>query len=169
VAHAAEHDEDMEEPVAAELGEAPAEIAGIEPGDAVGALMSTPVACVEPNVSLIELATTLEAEAVGAVPVMSGDHLDGVVSERDIVRALSAGGEPTDVWAGDVMADEPVYVDPDEPIITVAERMLDEGVRHVPVVSDGHVVGVVSVRDALRVLADAWRRTRTIEGERRGT
>lgn len=135
----------------------------LEPDDPIRTLMSTPVAWVEPSVSLIELAATLETEAVGAVPVMSGDHLDGVVSERAIVRTLSRGGTPSDVWAADVMAGEPVYVDPDEPIITVAERMLDEGVRHLPVVSDGLVVGVVSVRDALRVLADAWRRARTSE------
>jgi CBS domain-containing protein len=111
---------------------------------------------------------TLEAEAVGAVAVMSGDHLDGVVSERDIVRALSAGGDPADVWAGDVIAEEPVYVDPDEPIITVAERMLDEGVGHVPVVSEGHVVGVVSVRDALRVRAEAWHRGRASAAPQKG-
>lgn len=67
-------------------------------------------------------------------------------------------------WAADVMADEPVYVDVDDPIASVAERMLDEGVRHVPVVSDGRVLGVVSVRNALRVLADAWR---SPEGETR--
>jgi CBS domain-containing protein len=63
----------------------------------VRALMSTPVAWVEPNVSLIDLATTFETAAVSAVPVMSGDHLDGVVSERDIVRLLSSGCDPSDV------------------------------------------------------------------------
>jgi CBS domain-containing protein len=135
----------------------------LEPDDPIGALMSTPVAWVEPTVSLMEVAATLEAEGVGAAAVLSGDHFDGVVSERDVVRALSRGGVPSDVWVVDVMTAEPVYVDPDEPIITVAERMLDEGVRHLPVVSDGQVVGVVSVRDALRVLADAWRRARRTE------
>jgi len=138
----------------------------IRPDDPIRVLMSMPVASVEPTMSLADLAATLETEGVGAVTVMTGDHLDGVVSERDIVRALSAGGDPTEVWAADVMTDEPVYVDIDDPIVIVAERMLDEGVRHVPVVSDGRVLGVVSVRDAPRVLADAWRRAR--EGERRG-
>lgn len=130
----------------------------IQPDDPVRVLMSTPVASVDPTISLADLAAKLEIEGVGAVVVMTGDRLDGVVSERDIVRALSAGGDPTEVWAADVMADEPLYVDLDDPILVVAERMLDEGVRHVPVVSDGRVMGVVSIRDALRVLADAWRR-----------
>lgn len=135
----------------------------LEPDDPISTLMSTPVAWVEPTESLIEVAATLEMEGVGAAAVLSGDRLDGVVSERDVVRALSRGGIPSDVWAIDVMTAEPVYADPDEPIITVAERMLDEGVRHIPVVCDGQVVGAVSVRDALRVLADAWRRARTTE------
>ncbi len=56
--------------------------------------------------------------------------LYGVVSERDVVPALSRGDTPSDVWAVDVMTGEPVYVHPDEPIITVAERMLaDEWCR----------------------------------------
>lgn len=138
----------------------------IRPDDPVRVLMSMPVARIEPDVSLADVAAKLAAECVGALAVMSGDHLDGVVSERDIVRAVAAGGDPTEVWTADVMADEPVYVDVDDPIASVAERMLDEGVRHVPVVSDGRVLGVVSVRDALRVLADAWRRSP--EGETRG-
>jgi len=151
-------------PDEADVDRASAEPEPIEPDAAVRALMSTPVAWIEPDLSLIELATWLEAEAVGAVAVMRGSRLEGVVSERDIVRALSRGGDPNEVWVGDVMAEEPVYVDPDESIITVAERMLAEGVRHLPVVSEGQVVGVISVRDALRVLADAWRRARASKG-----
>jgi CBS domain-containing protein len=130
----------------------------IRPDDPVRVLMSMPPASVDPNTSLVDLASTLETQGVGAVTVMTGEHLDGMVSERDIVRTLAAGGDPTEVWAVDVMADEPLYADLDDPIVTVAERMLDHGVRHVPVVSDGRVLGVVSIRDALRVLADAWRR-----------
>lgn len=158
---AAKRDENNTPAPLAGPGDAPTEAAETEPGDAVRALMSTPVAWVEPSVSLVDLAVTLETEAVGAIAILSGDHLDGVASERDVVPALAAGGDPADVWAGDVMADEPLSVAPDEAIITVVERMLDEGVRHVPVVSDGHVVGVVSARDGPCVLADAWRRTGT--------
>jgi len=130
----------------------------IRPDDPVRVLMSTPAASADPNVSLFDLAVTLEAEGVGAVTLMTADHLDGVVSERDIVRALAAGCDPADVWAADVMAGEPLYADLDDPIVIVAERMLDQGVRHMPVVQDGRVLGVVSMRDALRVFTEAWRR-----------
>ena len=83
----------------------------IRPDDPVRVLMSTPAASADPNVSLFDLAVTLEAEGVGAVTLMTADHLDGVVSERDIVRALAAGCDPADVWAADVMAGEPLYAD----------------------------------------------------------
>lgn len=130
----------------------------IRPDDPVRVLMSTPPASVDPNISLVALASTLETEGVGAVAVMTADHLDGVVSERDVLRALAGGGDPTEVWAADVMADQPLCADPDDPIVIVAERMLDGGVRPVPVVRDGRVLGVVSMRDALRVFTEAWRR-----------
>ena len=131
--------------------------ASVRPDDPVRRLMSTPVAWVAPELPLTELAATLGDEGVGAVPVIGADGLEGVVSERDVVRALAGGKDPTEVWAAEVMAEPAVWVDPEDPIVVVAERMLDEGVRHLPVVSEGQVVGMVSVRDALRVLADAWR------------
>lgn len=130
----------------------------IHPEDPIRLLASTPIVSIESNASLAELAAKIDLEQVGAVAVMSGDHLEGVVSERDIVRALAAHGEPEDVWAADVMTGEPVHVDGDDSILAAAQLMLDEGVRHLPVMSDGHVVGVVSVRDVLRVLTEAWRR-----------
>ncbi len=132
----------------------------VQPADPVSAVMATPMARIEPEVSLIELATALEAEGVGALAVMGGDDLEGVVSERDVVRALARGGDPGEVRAADVMAPDPVSADVDDAILDVAERMLDEGVRHLPVISGGRVVGAVSVRDVLRVLTDAWRQER---------
>jgi len=131
----------------------------IHPEDPIRLLVSVPMVSMELHASIAELAAKIDLEQVGAVAVMSGDHLDGVVSERDIVRALAAHGEPEDVWAADVMTAEPVHVDGDDSILDAAQLMLDEGVRHLPVMSNGHVLGVVSVRDVLRVLTDAWRRS----------
>ena len=101
----------------------------------------------------------MRSAVVGAAAVMSGDRLDGIISERDIVRALAACCTPSDVWAADVMATPPALIDGDEPIAAAAERMLDEGVRHLPVLLDGHVLSVVSMRDVLRVFSDDWRRS----------
>jgi CBS domain-containing protein len=131
----------------------------IRPEDPVRVLVSEPLAWIEPEVSLAALAAKLDLEQVGAVAVMSGDRLDGIISERDIVRALAACCTPGDVWAADVMATPPALIDGDEPIAAAAERMLDEGVRHLPVLLDGHVLSVVSMRDVLRVFSDDWRRS----------
>jgi CBS domain-containing protein len=133
----------------------------INPDDPVRLLASVPMVSIEPTVSLADLAAKLEVERVGAVAVMSGGQLDGVISERDIVRALAEHGDPDDIWAADVMADTPVRVDAEDPIAVAAARMLDEGVRHLPVVSDGDVLGVVSIRDVLGVFLDAWNRANT--------
>jgi|HigsolmetaAR202D_1030399.scaffolds.fasta_scaffold26488_1 CBS domain-containing protein len=131
----------------------------IHPDDPVRLVASEPVVTVEPTVTLSDLATKLELARVGAVAVTSDGRLDGVISERDLVRAVAARADPDDVWAADAMSDTPVRVDADEPIIVAAERMLDEGVRHLPVMADGEVVGIVSIRDVLEVLVSDWKRT----------
>lgn len=131
----------------------------IRPDDPVRLLVSEPLAWIEPGATLLDLASKLELEQIGAVTVMTGDRFDGVVSERDIVRALAAGCDPSEVWAADVMAEAAVSVDVDDPIVLAAERMLEEGVRHLPVIgADGHALGVVSVREVLRVFTESWRR-----------
>jgi CBS domain-containing protein len=130
------------------------------PEDPVRVVMSVPVASIEPNATLADLAGKLAVEQVGAVAITTDDKIEGIVSERDLVRAIAAGATCDDVWAADVMTIEPVAVDADEPIESVATLMLDEGVRHVPVVSDGRVVGIVSQRDVLQVLTAAWQRLR---------
>ena len=99
-------------------------------------------------------------EGIGLVVVQSPTGVAGVISEREITRALARGGEPSALWAADLMAERPLVVDPDERIIDVAARMVDGGVRHLPVVEDGRPIGVVSLRDVVGVLTEAWRAKR---------
>lgn len=130
----------------------------IHPDDPIRLLVTFPTAVIEPTATLSDLAGKLERECVGALAVMEGDRLGGVVSERDLVRAVAAHADPDDLWTSDVMAVEPVEIDVDEPIAVAAERMLEEGIRHLLVTDRGELVGVVSIRDVLRVYADDWRR-----------
>jgi CBS domain-containing protein len=136
-----------------------ASMAIIEPHDPIRLLAADPVITTEPATSLAELASMFELELVGAVAVMTGPRLDGMISERDVVRAVAADGNPGDVWAADVMTETPIGVDADASIAQAAERMLDEGVRHLPVMAGADLVGIVSMRDVLRVFTDSWRRT----------
>jgi CBS domain-containing protein len=94
----------------------------------------------------------LRDEDIGAVAVLGRDGLDGVLSERDIVRALAAGADPDETSVASAMVDDPVSVGVETPIGDVADVMLDTGIRHVPVVVGHDVVGMVSIRDVLDVI-----------------
>ena len=89
--------------------------------------------------------------------VARADGSVGIVSER-VVGALGQGVDPDEVWAADVMDDELVIAEPQETVLDIAERMSDEGVRHIAVVDRGIVVGVVSARDLIPVLSASTRR-----------
>lgn len=130
----------------------------IHPDDPIRLLVSSLAVSIEPTATLHELAVRLDRECVGALMVMPDERVSGVVSERDVVHAVAVAGALDEVWVADVMTEDPVRIDLDDTIAEAAERMLTEGVRHLPVVDGAGLVGVVSIRDVLRVFVDEWRR-----------
>ena len=102
---------------------------------------------------LTEVARILADADIGAVVVGSATDVAGIVSERDIVRLVAAGGDPSTTVAGDLASTELVYCDADSPVSTVAEEMLETYVRHVLVTSPAGLIGIVSNRDLLGVYA----------------
>jgi CBS domain-containing protein len=128
----------------------------IHPDDRVAAISTWPVVTLPPRATMREAAQLIEKEHVGALVVLpEGDAPLGIVTERDIVRALADGAVPDDVRAADLMTEEPRYATPAASIRAVAHEMLAVGVRHLPVLDEGEVVGMGAASDALRVLADA--------------
>jgi CBS domain-containing protein len=115
-------------------------------------VMAVPVVSTDPTMTLRTAAMALRDEDIGAVAVLGRDGLDGVLSERDIVRALAAGADPDETSVASAMVDDPVSVGVETPIGDVADVMLDTGIRHVPVVVGHDVVGMVSIRDVLDVI-----------------
>jgi CBS domain-containing protein len=92
---------------------------------------------------------TLDEEGVGALLVTQGGRILGIVSERDIVRAV-AESLPLDEPVENVMAPDPFCVGPDASVDEAAAIMGEKSIRHLPVVSaDGDFLGVISVRDLL--------------------
>ena len=130
-----------------------------DPRNPVREVMSRGAISVDERLTLRSLAAVLAEFDIGVAVVAHPDGSVGVVSERDVARALAAGADPDEVWAADVMSDDLVLAEPDETIVDVAERMAVEAVRHVTVVDRGMIVGVVSARDVLPILIDYARAT----------
>jgi CBS domain-containing protein len=99
--------------------------------------------------TLLQAATTMQEYEVGCLPVFRGDDLIGVFTERDLVRAIAEGVQPEAATIQEYMSFEPVTVEIDADLQVAAAEMLRAGVRHLPVVEAGKVVGMVSIRDVI--------------------
>lgn len=142
-----------------------------DPDAAVRMISATEVAWAQPNDTLRTMCALMEEVACGALVVRRRDGSFGVVSERDVVNALAKGANPDDVWAADIMTRTVLTASPDEPIISVAEMMLEAGIRHVVLVDDGSrhdgskdergkLAGIVSLRDCAKPLLVEAKATR---------
>jgi len=107
--------------------------------------------------SLIDVAGRMQFEEVGSLAIIEHGRLVGIITERDLARALSDGVDPVETPVADYMTAEPVTVSPDTEASAAAAAMLDLGVRHLPVMEEGRVVGMVSSRDLLSI--EAWSAT----------
>jgi CBS domain-containing protein len=118
----------------------------------VGEIMSRDVLAVESTASLVDAATQMHGRTVGAVVVLSEGRLVGILTERDVLRAVATGRVGSSV--AEVMTAAPETVDADEPSGQAAALMIHGGFRHLPVVDGATVVGMVSIRDLVRVTVD---------------
>lgn len=128
----------------------------------VGALVGRPAVAVHPHATLREVAEMLGDEMIGAVvvhdveqPARRGSRALGIVSERDVARAVADQLDPDATPAVDVMTADVAATTPEATVRDVARLMLDNEIRHVPLVVDGMVVAVISERDVLRALVDS--------------
>lgn len=101
------------------------------------------------NEDLIEVAARMRFHEVGALLVFYRGVLQGIVTERDLVSAVAEGADPATATVERYMTRDPVTVTPDTDVAEAAALMLNLGVRHLPVVEDGQVVGMLSARDLL--------------------
>jgi CBS domain-containing protein len=103
---------------------------------------------------LQDVAAKMAAENVGALAVMDGDVMIGVISERDLAHAVAQQVDPA-VTTTLAFASRHVQTAlPTEDTSQIARRMLDAGIRHLPVVRENIVLGVISMRDLLAV--ETW-------------
>jgi CBS domain-containing protein len=115
--------------------------------------MSRNLLTVEPALALTEVAQRMVARDVGAVLVFDGDRLAGILTERDVLRAVAKGIGP-DTTVADWMTSDPETIEPDETTTQAAVLMIHGGFRHLPVLDGDEVVGVLSIRDLMRVVLE---------------
>ena len=110
--------------------------------------MTPGVRSVSPSDSLTDAAVAMRDEDVGSLPVVEGDRVVGIVTDRDIVvRAVAERADPQTLKVGDVSSGDLVTVLPDEDLDEALELMARYRVRRLPVVEDGRLVGVVAQAD----------------------
>jgi CBS domain-containing protein len=108
----------------------------------------TPFFC-GPDTSLLEVARSMAERGHGSVAVIEGRDLVGIVTERDVVRAVADGVDLANEPVRTRMASEPDVFAPDVDVFEAGEFLLESGYRHLPVVEEGTLLGVVSLRDLL--------------------
>lgn len=109
------------------------------------------VATITPETSVAGLITELNIHNIGAMVVVSPDGLVGIVSERDIVRALqSAGDDLLRRPVSEIMTTLVVTCEPNDSVDSLSALMTTNRVRHVPVVDNGRLAGIVSIGDVVK-------------------
>ena len=107
----------------------------------------------DPDTSLADVAKRMRVDDADSVAIMSAGQLVGILTERDLVRAIADAVDPRQTRAGVIMTANPATVSPDEDVDLVAVKMMRLGIRHLPVVdADGTPVGLISARDLVAVL-----------------
>jgi CBS domain-containing protein len=115
--------------------------------------MSRDLLTVEPGLPLTEVAKRMVAKDVGAVLVTVDERLVGILTERDVLRAVARGIDESTTVA-DWMTRDPETLDPDESTEHAAVLMIHGGFRHLPVTEGDDVVGMLSIRDLMRVVLE---------------
>ena len=115
-------------------------------GDVVAVGRDTPVA---------EAVRLLAERRIGAVPVVEGDRVIGIFSERDVIYGLAMGGATTlDRLVGEAMTSPAMTVERDAPVMAALSLMTRRRIRHLPVVEDGRMVGFISIGDLVKYRID---------------
>ncbi len=116
--------------------------------DFVRDVMTPGVVAVRPDASLVEAAQLMRAQDIGDVLVADGQHVVGVLTDRDIaVRAVAEGADPLTVSAQSVCTRDPVVIGPGDRVSVAVSLMREHAVRRLPVIENGMPVGVVSLGD----------------------
>jgi CBS domain-containing protein len=119
----------------------------------VETIMSTELLRVDASSTLHDAAGRMDERKVGAALVFDGARLTGILTERDVLRAVAAGGVDRGTVT-DWMTHHPETIEASDTTGHAAAMMIHGGFRHLPVASGEDVVGIISIRDLMRVVLD---------------
>ena len=113
------------------------------------------VITIGPDATVRELLGLLAQHNIGAVVVSAdGERVDGIVSERDIVRRLAESDAVLDGAVSAIMTSDVETCRPDTPVDDLRVVMTERRIRHVPVVTDGRLTGIISIGDVVKSSLD---------------
>jgi len=118
--------------------------------DRVRGIMSSPVVHVAPHATVAQALRAMIDRDIGAVVVVDGASAVGVFTERDLTRRLLDDEDLLDREVGEVMSTPVTTVHPADEVVFIFHLMTEQGIRRLPVVDDGLLVGIVTERDLLR-------------------
>ena len=118
----------------------------------IGEILETPqdVVRLAAATSIGQAAQAMAGRHIGSVLVCEGERLLGIFTERDVLeRVVAAGRDPDQTTLADIMTPEPVSVTTETTVLDALKIMKERRVRHLPVLGEDRIVGIVSVRDLL--------------------
>jgi CBS domain-containing protein len=115
--------------------------------------MTEPTVTESAHDTLRSAAETMWRQQTGSLLVAEGGQLLGIITERDLLRAIALGADPDKTSIDEAMTAGVFTVPPDMPLQDAAREMAARWIRHLPVVEDGTLLGVVSMRDVTGVFA----------------
>ncbi len=110
-------------------------------------IMHADVKTAGPDDSFERVATVLREHGISSVVVLDGGKLAGIVTERDLVNLVAEGGDPKTTKVAERMTTDLDTVDPKTDIAEAADHMARLRIRHLPVVQEGELAGIISIRD----------------------
>lgn len=114
-------------------------------------VMTPGPATVPKDATAVDAARAMAAENVGSLPVVEGENLVGIVTDRDlVVGVLARDLDANKVTVAECCSESPTVAHPDEPLDSALQRMAREQVRRLPVVDEGRLVGIVAQADVAR-------------------
>ena len=106
---------------------------------------------VTPEATVFEALNLMAEHNIGALLVMTGDEIHGIVSERDCIRKVDVmGRNARDTQIREIMTRNVITVDADQPLEDCMGLMIDRNIRHLPVCEGKNLLGLLSVRDVLK-------------------